>query len=157
MTALLAKYHGDASFPFGDAALVALFALSIYYIGSNTNDDNGDDTGSSRYYYKGITASIVVFSQLTDKTLLPAISPDAAISLMEQEKKFCLEEIGKRDVLTCLQKRSVASLYDKKTGEWNIPNKEPDSLETSWKRLTSNVLQKRTVLFAFIDHCAVLC
>ena len=94
MTALLAKYHGDASFPSGDAALVALFALSIYYIGSNTNDDNGDDTGSSRYYYKGITASIVVFSQLTDTNLLPAISPDAAISLMEQEKKFCLEEIG---------------------------------------------------------------
>ena len=55
--------------------------------------------------------------------------------MLIQEKKFCLEEIGKRDVLTCLQKRSVASLYDKKTGEWNIPNKEPDSLETAWKRL----------------------
>ena len=62
MTALLAKYHGDASFPSGDAALVALFALSIYYIGSNTNDDNEDDTGSSRYYYKGIAASIGLLS-----------------------------------------------------------------------------------------------
>ena len=60
MTALLAKYHGDASFPSGDAALVALFALSISYIGSNTNDDNDDDTGSSRYYYKGIAACIVM-------------------------------------------------------------------------------------------------
>ena len=58
MTALLAKYHGDASFPSGDAALVALFALFIYYIGSNTNDDNEDDTGSSRYYYKGIAARV---------------------------------------------------------------------------------------------------
>ena len=76
-----------------------------------------------------------MFSQLTDKALLPAISSDAAISLMEQEQKFCSKETGNTDTLTCLQKRAVASIYDKETGEWNIPNKQPNSLQTARKRL----------------------
>ena len=75
-----------------------------------------------------------MFSQLTDKDLLPAISPDAAISLMEQEQKFCLEEIGKREVLTCLQHRCIYSLYDKKTGVWNISNKQLELRQTSRRR-----------------------
>jgi membrane-associated phospholipid phosphatase len=50
---MLAQHNGDAAFPSGDAAMAALFALPIFYIG-------GGDDGS--YYYKAIASSIIFLS-----------------------------------------------------------------------------------------------
>jgi hypothetical protein len=60
-----------------------------------------------------------IFRVLTNIALLPVISPDAAVSLMEQEQKFKSDDSTETDddTLTCLQKRCTEALYNRKT--WN--------------------------------------
>mmetsp|Transcript_22252 Transcript_22252/g.24790 ORF Transcript_22252/g.24790 Transcript_22252/m.24790 type:complete len:408 (+) Transcript_22252:269-1492(+) len=65
MTEMLAKGNHDASFPSGDAALAALFAIPIFYIGSSTDTDTDTDNDGSygnNYYYKAIGVGIVFLS-----------------------------------------------------------------------------------------------
>ena len=77
------------------------------------------------------------FYSLTNTNSLPNISPVAAISLMEQEQKICPKDARDVDDLTCLQRRSIDSLYDKKTGLWNISNKNPELRQMLRRRLKS--------------------
>ena len=83
---------------------------------------------------------ISAFRALTDIDLLTIISPDAAVSLMEQEQELKLDDSTKanRATLTCLQKRCTEALYDRIAGNWRVSKK--DDLLGRLKRLPSVVL-----------------
>jgi hypothetical protein len=70
------------------------------------------------------------FRKLTHFDSLPVISPDAAVSLMEQEQELKLDCSTKAnpDTLTCLQKRCTEALYNRKAGSWRVSKKD-DLLE----------------------------
>jgi membrane-associated phospholipid phosphatase len=57
---MLAQYNGDAAFPSGDAAMAALFALPIFYIGGSSDDS--DRSYYYYYYYKAIASTIIFLS-----------------------------------------------------------------------------------------------
>ncbi|OEU18092.1 hypothetical protein FRACYDRAFT_238526 [Fragilariopsis cylindrus CCMP1102] len=83
---------------------------------------------------------VSAFRVLTDIDSLPIISPDAAVSLMEQEQELKLDDSTKanRATLTCLQKRCTEALYDRIAGNWRVSKK--DDLLGRLKRLPSVVL-----------------
>jgi hypothetical protein len=80
------------------------------------------------------------FRSLTHIDSLPIISPDAAVSLMEQEQELKLDGSteANHDTLTCLQKRCTEALYDRITGNWQV-SKNGDLLKRL-KKLPSAVL-----------------
>ena len=63
-----------------------------------------------------------IFCAFTTVEALPYISPEVAITLMQQEHHFGKIEINEQDsnTLTCLQKRCIDALYNKETGEWQV-------------------------------------
>lgn len=80
------------------------------------------------------------FKFFTCKKMLPIVSSDAAISLMEHEQRLLVGSASFTESSTCLQRRCARALFDPETGKWRIG--DDATTKKKLRKLSSVVLSE---------------